>query len=139
MISELRSMLSLEICRYFLEYLRLIAVPKAAGAVIYKTNLLLKRFLNIRKKSPEADTSTQILFWSRYFYTATFSEQILFQKRYFLYGDTILSIIIVLLLVYYLLYLHAFQNRYFLEKDNLSEKRYSALHTLSGEPISQSG
>ena len=139
MISELRSMLSLEICRYFSEYLRLIAVPTAAGAVIYKTNLLLKRFLNIRKKSPEADTSTQILFWSRYFYTATFSEQILFQKRYFLYGDTILSIIIVLLLVYYLLYLHAFQNRYFLEKDNLSEKQYSALHTLSGEPISQSG
>ena len=74
------------------------------------------------------------------FRTYTFSTKILFQKRY--QGDIILSIIIIIIIIIIIslvFHLRVFQNSYFLEKANFSEKQYSALSNLSGEPIFRRG
>ena len=63
----------------------------------------------------------------------TFSRKVLFKRGTFSRGDIILNIIISSVLY------HCFSEKLLFGKANFSEKQYSALPTLSGEPLFQSG
>ena len=63
---------------------------------------------------------------SYFFEAGTSAQQQLFRSKYFFSKGTFSKEVL-------------FHNSYFMQKANFSEKQYSALPTLSGEPLFQSG